>query len=164
MPPLSLTDATHTQISSRARERLGRVLDTSLRTGAGFAAALVTLGIVAAWLGTYAEGGTKSVLPQLFYLPIIFAASRFGWPGAIATAVAAGVLAGPVMPLDVSAGTAQSPAAWAARLVVYLTVGLLVAWLAGESSGSIISFACDARGARNLRRALDRLEAGLPRP
>jgi EAL domain-containing protein (putative c-di-GMP-specific phosphodiesterase class I) len=158
MPPLSLTDATHTQISSRARERLGRVLDTSLRTGTGFAAALVTLAIVAAWLGTYAEGGTKSVLPQLFYLPIIFAASRFGWPGAILTAVAAGVLAGPVMPLDVSAGTAQSPAAWAARLVAFLMIGLLVAWLSGESSGSIISFARDARGARNLRRALDRRE------
>lgn len=158
MPPLSLTDATHTQISSRARERLGRVLDTSLRTGTGFAAALVTLAIVAAWLGTYAEGGTKSVLPQLFYLPIIFAAGRFGWPGAIATAGVAGVLAGPVMPLDVSAGTAQSAAAWAIRLVAFLMIGLLVAWLAGESSGSIISFARDARGARNLRRALDRRE------
>ena len=158
MAPPSLTDATHTQISSRARERLGQVLDASLRTGTGFAAALVTLGIVAAWLGTYAAGGTKSVLPQLFYLPIIFAASRFGWPGAVLTAVSAGVLAGPVMPLDVSAGVAQSPAAWVTRVLVYVTVGLLVAWLSGESSGSIVSFACDARGARNLRRALDRHE------
>jgi EAL domain-containing protein (putative c-di-GMP-specific phosphodiesterase class I) len=158
MPPPSLTDTPHTQISSPARERLGRALDASLRTGTGFAAALVTLGIVAAWLSTYAAGGTKSVLPQLFYLPIIFAASRFAWPGAIATAGVAGVLAGPLMPLDVSASTAQSPAAWAARLVAFLTIGLLMAWLSGESSGSIISFACDARGAGNLRRALDRQE------
>ena len=158
MERLSPTESAAPQRSSRFRERLGRGFDTSLRTGAGFAMALVVLGIVGAWLGTYAAGGTKTVLPQLFYVPIIFAASRFGWRGAIATAVFAGVLAGPVMPLDVIAGTPQSVAAWAARLLMFLTIGLLVAWLCGESSGSIISFALDARGACDLRRALDRRE------
>ena len=158
MPLLSQKDATYAQMSWRIRERLGRGFDTSLRTGAGFAGTLVALAIAAAWLGTYAAGGTKSVLPQMFYLPIIFAASRFGWPGAIVTAVVAGGLAGPALPLDVSADTAQSPEAWTIRFVAFLTIGLLVAWLCGESSGSIISFALDARGARDLRRALDRRE------
>ena len=157
MSLLSLTD-NHTRVSSRARERLGRALRTSLGTGTGFAAALVTFGIVAAWLGTYAAGGSESVLPQLFYLPIIFAASRFGWPGATVSAVSAGVLAGPVMPLDVHAGIAQPPAAWVVRVFAYLTVGLLVAWLSGEARGSLIGCALDARGARNLRRALERRE------
>ena len=109
MPPPSLTDTAHIQISSRAR--LGWALDASLRTGTGFAAALVTLGIMAAWLGTYVAGGTKSVLPQLFYLPIIFAAGRFGWPGAIATAGVAGVLAGPLVRSSYRAGKLYAQAA-----------------------------------------------------
>ncbi|PVU81429.1 EAL domain-containing protein (plasmid) [Cellulomonas sp. WB94] len=158
MPTQKLTEAARPQTTSRVRERIGRGFDTSLRTGASFATALVVLGVAAAWLGTYEAGGTKTVLPQLFYLPIVFAASRFGWRGTLVTAVVAGVLAGPVMPLDVIAGTPQSVAAWAARLLMFLTIGLLVAWLSGESSDSIISSALDARGAHNLRRALDRFE------
>ena len=39
-----------------------------------------------------------------------------------------------------------------------MTIGLLVAWLSGESSRSILTFTCDARGARDLHRALDRGE------
>jgi EAL domain-containing protein (putative c-di-GMP-specific phosphodiesterase class I) len=154
----SLADPHHGQISSRTRERLGRALDTSLTTGTAFAVALVAFGSMAAWLGTYLAGGTRSVLPHAFYLPIIFAASRFRWPGAIISAVAAGILAGPLMPLDVHVGTAQSPAAWAGRLAAFVTIALVVAWLSGESTGSILAFARDARGARDLRRALARGE------
>jgi EAL domain-containing protein (putative c-di-GMP-specific phosphodiesterase class I) len=158
MPSSRVTDIAQSPISAGARERLGRALEASLRTSNTAAAVLVGLGIAVAWLGTYAAGGTRSVLPQLFYLPIVFAAGRFGWLGATAAAGIAGVLVGPLMPLDVSAGTAQAPAAWAVRLVAFVTIALIVAWLSGESSGSIISFARDARGARNLRRALDRCE------
>ena len=39
-----------------------------------------------------------------------------------------------------------------------MTIGLLVAWLSGESSRSILTFTCDARGTRDLHRALDRGE------
>lgn len=158
MPPPSLTDPEHEhgQISALTRARLGRALDRALRTGTGFAVALVTLGVLAAWLGTYAAGGTRSALTHAFYLPIIFAASRFRWPVTLATAGAAGVLVGPLMPLDVSEGTAQSPATWIGRLVAFLTIGLLVAWLSGESRRSIIDFARDASGARDLRRAIQR--------
>ncbi|OZB89391.1 MAG: hypothetical protein B7X41_03010 [Microbacterium sp. 14-71-5] len=143
-------------MSSHARERLGHLLDTSTRTGPGFAAALIVLTVAAAWLGTYAAGGTKSVLPQMFYLPIIFAAGRFGWAGAAATAGLSGIVTGPLMPLDVAAGLPQTPEAWVARLVAFLTVGVVVAWLTGESRVSVIDFARDARAARVLLRGLER--------
>ena len=94
----------------------------------------------------------QSALAQAFYLPIIFAAVRFRWPGAITTAVASGILAGALMPLDVNLGAAQTPAASASRLVMFVTVGVLVAWLTGESDRSIVAFTCDARAARALRR------------
>jgi EAL domain-containing protein (putative c-di-GMP-specific phosphodiesterase class I) len=158
LPRVGVTDGRRDRLALNTRERLGRALETSLGTGAAFAVAVVGLGIVAAWCGTYLAGGSRSVLPHAFYLPIIFAAHRFRWPGALVGAIAAGVAVGPFMPLDVSAGTTQSPSAWAARLVAFLTIGLLVAWLSGESRPSIITFARDARGARRLRQGLDRGE------
>ncbi len=96
------------------------------------------------------------MLPQTFYLPIIAAAGRFGWPGAVATACLSGIVTGPLMPLDVAAGLPQAPEAWVARLVAFLTVGVVVAWLTGESRVSVIDFARDARAARVLLRGLDR--------
>src|SRR5450759_2516073 len=47
-------------------------------------ATLVTL-LAGAWAATYADGGTRSVATHLFYLPIIFAAGRFRWRGALVT-------------------------------------------------------------------------------
>ncbi|MBN9325710.1 MAG: hypothetical protein BGO38_08915 [Cellulomonas sp. 73-145] len=154
--PGGVGDTAQAGMSSHTRERLGHLLDTSTRTGPAFAAALIVLTVAAAWLGTYAAGGTKSVLPQMFYLPIIFAAGRFGWVGAAATAGLSGIVTGPLMPLDVAAGLAQTPEAWVARLVAFLTVGVVVAWLTGESRVSVIDFARDARAARVLLRGLER--------
>ena len=151
-----LDDTARAGVSSHVRERLGLALETSARTGPAFAAAVIVLAVAVAWLGTYAAGGTKSVLPQLFYLPIIVAAGRFGWSGAAATAGLSGIVAGPLMPLDVAARIPQAPGAWVARLVAFLTVGVVVAWLTGESRVSVIDFARDARGARALLRGLER--------
>lgn len=156
VPRVSETGLARGRLSVNTREHLGRALETSLGTGTEFAIAVVTLGIVAAWCGTYLAGGSRSVLPHAFYLPIIFAANRFRLPGALISATVAGLAVGPFMPLDVSTGTTQLPEAWAARLVAFLTIGLLVAWLTGESRPSIITFARDARGARRLRQALAR--------
>lgn len=151
----AVNDTANPGMSSQAREHLGRLLDTSMGTNAAFAAVVLALAVMTVWLGMYAAGGTKSVLPQMFYLPIIFAASRFGWSGAVLTAGLAGTLTGPLMPLDVTAGTAQAPGAWIARLATFLTVGVVVAWLCGESRVSVIDYARDARDARNLLQGLD---------
>lgn len=153
-PTRSANATTNPDMSSHAREHLGRVLDTSMGTNPAFAAVVLGLALMTVWLGTYAAGGTKSVLPQMFYLPIIFAASRFGWSGAVLTAGLAGILTGPLMPLDVAAGTAQTPCAWIARLVAFLIVGVVVAWLSGESRVSVIDYARDARDARTLLQGL----------
>ena len=63
------------------------------------------------WTVIFSTGDTKGALPHLFYIPIILAALLFGMWGAVATAVAAAVLCGPLLPVDTLTGEAQSPVA-----------------------------------------------------
>ena len=139
----------------RTREQLGRVLDASTRVGTAAAVTWVAAALAVCWLLTYASGGTHTAAPHLFYLPILFAASRFRWRGAVATAVMSGVAVGVFMPVDVTAATVQPPAQWLGRLAAFLTIGVVMAWLSDESSRSIVEFVRDTRDGRELRRALD---------
>ena len=143
-----------TERDPRLCGRLERAFDRSAGMPSGIAVVLVGLGLAGAWTATYLAGGSRTVLPHAFYLVIIVAAGRFGWPGAVLAGGAAGLLAGPLMPLDVDAGTAQLAVAWWGRMMAFLLVGLLVAWLTSRSRGSIVDRVRDARSAGELRQAL----------
>ena len=87
--------------------------------------ALVLGAAVVVWLA----GGTKSVYPHLFYVPVLLAAAQFGLPGAVVTGLVSGVLTGPVMPLDRELGLEQSTLAWLYRMVFLTGIGMLAAGL-----------------------------------
>jgi len=55
----------------------------------------VLLGI--GWWITYSAGGNSTVMPHLFYVPLVIAARRFSQKGALIAAVTAGLLVGPLM-------------------------------------------------------------------
>ncbi|MFP5487306.1 MAG: EAL domain-containing protein, partial [Acidimicrobiia bacterium] len=74
-----------------------------------------------------AAGGSKTAWPHAFYLPVVAAAIRFGPRAALATSLTAGLVAGPLLPLDVAAGTAQAPGNWVARLGFFVVIGQLTA-------------------------------------
>lgn len=93
-------------------------------------ALVVALLLAAAWLGTYLAGGTRTVAPHLFYLPVLYAALRFPPPTAVAIAVLAGVAAGPLVPLDVADSIGQPFMNWAARLTAFVAAALLASLLA----------------------------------
>jgi signal transduction histidine kinase/CheY-like chemotaxis protein len=78
------------------------------------------------WLVSYALGGAGRVPPHWFYVPVLVAAARFGLAGAAAAAVVAGLLAGPLLPLDVRTGTQQHLLDWTARLGFFLGIGLVM--------------------------------------
>jgi len=86
---------------------------------------LAVLGAV--WTLTYAAGGSRTALPHLFYIPIIAATIRFRLRGAVPTAVVAGLLAGPFLPLDTRTGEAQQVSSWVLRAAMFLIVGATVA-------------------------------------
>lgn len=92
----------------------------------------VAAGLAVSWLATYLLGGAGHVAPHWFYIPILASAARFGLPGALTTALASGILAGPLMPLDVSAGTAQDLSDWTSRAGFFLGNGLIMAAVIGR--------------------------------
>jgi putative nucleotidyltransferase with HDIG domain len=86
--------------------------------GAGYALATAV---------TYAAGGTHTVWPQLFYLPLALAASLVSVPWAVGAGVLAGLLCGPAMPLDRATGTEQETWSWTLRLAVFVLVAVVIA-------------------------------------
>jgi putative nucleotidyltransferase with HDIG domain len=76
---------------------------------------------------TYAAGGTRTVWPQLFYVPIALAAVLVAPRFAVVVAIVAGILCGPAMPLDRTTGSSQETMSWTVRLVVFVLVALVIA-------------------------------------
>jgi putative nucleotidyltransferase with HDIG domain len=103
-----------------------RLAFSSQQVWAAFALCVVG-GLAAASTVTYQAGGTHTVWPQLFYLPIALAAVLTAPRLAVGVAIAAGLLCGPAMPLDRAAGTGQETWSWTLRLAVFVLVALVIA-------------------------------------
>jgi len=88
------------------------------------AVAAIAVLLLGAWLVTYLTGGTRMVGPHAFYLAIFLAAVVFGRRGGALTGLVAGVLCGPLMPMDVVAGQAQQTHNWVLRGVIFVAIGL----------------------------------------
>lgn len=84
------------------------------------------------WAGGILLGGADRFAPHWFYGPILLGASAFGFRGAAAVAAAAGILAGPLLPADVAAGSAQPVTDWVSRLAWFLAVGQAMALVMGR--------------------------------
>lgn len=127
---------------------------------------LATITIIGATLGgawglSYWWGGSKTVGPQLFYAPIIIAATRFGHLGALVTSLVAGILCGPFMPFDREFGIEQSPGNWILRMVFFVVIGQVVAALHLRS----LPVVQDRLAARAFRQRLaEAVRAGRIRP
>lgn len=115
----------------------GRTLAASSSGDPVLAWSLVAGGIVAAWGASYLAGGSKTAAPHIFYVPVIVAAARFGGLGALGAAVAAGLAGGPFLDLDVAAGTSQELENWGTRLVAFVVIGQLTAYLSRHSLPSL---------------------------
>ncbi|HEY3436190.1 MAG TPA: EAL domain-containing protein [Actinotalea sp.] len=143
--------------SRRGRWRRSGWLRRGLfETGSGPAIGLITVALVVVALLTFVLAGRGTAIFHAFYLPIVLAANRFRWRGAIATAVLAGLFSGPLRPVSEAAGPAQQTWAWVLRAVVFLLVGLLVAWLSRESTTSFATAIRERGNAGALRDAVKR--------
>lgn len=111
----------------------------------------VLVGLVIAYLATYLAGGSKTSLPHLFYVPVIIASIRFRARGALLVAVAAGLAAGPLMPLDVGVGASQMTGNWLTRMAALIAIGQLTAYLSRHSVPSLTG----ELAARRIRREVD---------
>lgn len=128
------------------------------RTSTVLALIAIVAGLFTAWGASYVTGGSRTAVPHLFYLPVILAAVRFSWRGALTASVTAGLLAGPVLPADVATGAEQPFEGWALRLVIFTLVALLVSWLLRGRTESISSSLQDSLVSSRLVRAVHRGE------
>lgn len=127
-----MTAGASRSVPRRASSRIPAVFDraffTAGKLATGPAVALITLSLVCAWLVVRGTGGTQGVGPHLFYLPIIAAALRFGPRAALVTSLVAGVLCGPLLPLDTVTGEPQPVLGWTIRLVIFVGIGVFVSF------------------------------------
>jgi diguanylate cyclase len=111
------------------RERGDLAIAASAESTSMATVAIIGVTLGGAWALSYWWGGSKTVGPQLFYAPIIIAATRFGHLGALVTSLVAGFLCGPLLPFDREFGIEQSPANWMLRLMFFVVIGQVVAAL-----------------------------------
>lgn len=82
------------------------------------------------------------------------AAVRFGSTVVLAVSLVAGVVVGPLMPLDVAQGTAQTSGNWIARLLIFVLIGQLTAYLVRHSLPSLATQLREGRIRREVRDAI----------
>lgn len=135
----------------RLRERTVAVSDVE----PGVAVFGVVAALLVAWGISYATGGSRTAGLQLFYVPIVIVAVRFGWRAALAVSVAAGLLCGPLLPLDVEDGTSQSLSNWVGRLVIFVLVGQVVSFFVRHSLPSLRTEITARRWSQELVAAIE---------
>lgn len=89
--------------------------------------AAVALMLACAWWLVWSTGGTRGPYLHAAYLPVLLMAVAVGVRAAVATGVAAAIVMGPLMPLDVAAGVAQTTAGWLYRGAFFVLIGGFVA-------------------------------------
>ncbi|MGH9013104.1 MAG: putative bifunctional diguanylate cyclase/phosphodiesterase [Acidimicrobiia bacterium] len=125
----------------------GRVAGVTASLSATSALTVLAVLIVASWLAAMAVGGADVVPPHWFYVPIVFAAIRFGPLGAAGTAIASTFLAGPLL-------SPQRLTDWTTRGAFFLLIGQVIALLVREPATRRIRTLQVLRTERALRHAL----------
>jgi len=121
-------------VREKLSEQLAKqTLRASVATSSTVAVPLIVLGLAASWLIVYYAGGGAYMVPHWYYLPILFAAARFGMTGAFVVAVIAGILAGPLTYHDVASATSQETSEWLTRTGFFIGIGVLMGWMVQPS-------------------------------
>lgn|GEM_PF-1515152 len=106
-----------------------RALRASVGMSRRLALALICVGLGGSWLLSYTSGGADSIAPHWYYVPILFAATRFGPMAALIVASMAGLLAGPLTPGNVAASESQELVQWLSRAGFFILIGQVSGWL-----------------------------------
>lgn len=93
---------------------------------------LIVLMLGFTWHFVYLTGGTKYVYLHLMYFPIICASFIGGVRGGISTAIVAGILLGPLMPLDVENNIRQPLHAYIYRTAFFILIAFIVGYISNS--------------------------------
>jgi diguanylate cyclase len=144
-----------------ANQLAHRTLRASIATSRRGALSVIVVGLIASWLTVYLAGGADSMVPHLYYIPILFAAARFGPIAALLVAVTASLLAGPLTYVEVASATTQDLSRWLTRSVFFIGIGQLMAWLFEPSLRPFGEEIRRLRDEHEIRRAITKQEFSL---
>ena len=131
-----------------------RLLGVTVERRTAVAVGVIVLQLAVGFASTYVLGGAHSVPPHWFYLPIVFAGLRFGLVGAMPTAIASAILAGPLMPGDVAAGTPQALSDWVVRGAFFVAIGATLPAMMRRGTTTVQQDRRNIRMEMEIRRAL----------
>lgn len=135
-----------------------RLLGATVDKRIAASVALIVAQLAACFALTYALGGASRVPPHWFYLPILFAGVRFGLTGAVPTAVAAGLLAGPLTPGNVATGAPQALSDWGTRGAFFVLIGVTLPVMMRRGTDKIHQDRTDLLLEKEVRSAVARDE------
>lgn len=145
----------------RKRPGLRAILRAELAVGEVVSGSVVIGAIAAVTVLVAATGGAPNTWAHLYYLPIIYAAVRHGFVRSVITAIAAALAAGPWMPSSFAGAEHQEFTSWMVRLVIFVVVGILAAWLARAQVRSVDALMHDQVVSRSLRGGMRRGHVGV---
>lgn len=131
------------------------VLGTSVQTSRRLGIAVIVGSLAVCWAITAALGGATSVPPHYFYIPILFAGVRFGAASCAVTAVASGLLAGPLSAVVLVDHDPQPTSDWLVRLLFFVVIGQALTAMLALGARARRDDLADGRAAQDLWRALD---------
>ena len=138
----------------RSNRHITRIVGGLLAHPPAVSVAVVALLLVLSFGLTVALGGAHRVAPHWFYAPILLAGVRFGLAGAFPVAAVATLLAGPLTPGDVEAGTPQDPTDWLVRGLFFVIIGVGVSVGIRQALQAVLSEHRSQRRLTELRRAM----------
>lgn len=127
--------------SSQLTRRFLSLVELSTRITAGLpshSAAILThtaisMAMAALLVGgaaiVYVTGGTAFAYPYIMVAIVALGSALYRLTGGIVSAIVAGLLLGPYMPLDTYAGEMQSASNWVVRLLFYIALGAIIGGL-----------------------------------
>ncbi|HEY8365070.1 MAG TPA: EAL domain-containing protein [Haloplasmataceae bacterium] len=89
---------------------------------------IIALFMFGVYMFVYFTGGTKYVYSHTMYIPIILAAISFGSVGGLIASIIAGIIIGPLMPMDTTTYEKQLFFNWFYRLIVFIFVGAITGY------------------------------------
>lgn len=119
---------------------------------------LILAGLAGSWLIVHFAGGADAMVPHWYYIPVLFAATRFGPLAALIVALLAGLLAGPLTQESVVAGTSQDALKWLTRTGFFVLIGQMTAWLVSPAVRPLSDDVVWMRREHDIRRGLARGE------
>ncbi len=105
------------------------------------------------YLFVYATGGTQHAYLHIVYVLIVLGAFLYGFKGGLIAAVVAGIILGPLMPLNTTTGEMQTIENWLFRMLFFALIGL--------SSGGLFDYVY-AQFNKVMFQTTHHVESGLP--